>query len=454
MSRNPWRSRWPKTSTADAASATSLSERMARGLPERACEALARRTGFQRRKPRKISPFLLLRSLGALAFCARRSLETLALAIGALGGEPVSKQAVAKRLGAACVAFLREALFAAIASTAKFGRLRDGGVFRTFGRVLIQDSTSLSLSPRLAAAFPGSRNQSGKTQAGAKIQAIYDLLAEGFVRFAVTAFTRNDQAASKDMLRVARKGDLVLRDLGYFVLKDFAELHRRGVFYLSRLRGATVLLDARGRPFDLLRALRREGRLDVALRLGKAAKLSVRLVAAPLPVAVANERRRKARLNRDKRCRPDKARLALLGWEIFVTNVPATVWSSEEVCCVYGLRWRIEIIFKAWKSNLRFADLPAGSAHQVQAWLYARLLCVTVLQTFYGQLEQRLERRHGRALSLLRLTALLGESPDLIAPLTRTDEGLVLLERLLAKHCCYEKRRDRLNYAEVIRCLG
>lgn len=432
----------------------SLSRRLAGHLPERACEAWAKRTGFQRRAPRKISAFLLLRSLSALAFCTRCSLETLALVIGLLGGAPVSKQAVAKRLSDSCVAFLRQALLAAVASAAKFGRLRAGGVFKPFGRVLIQDSTSLSLPARLAAAFPGSRNQSGKTQAGAKIQAIYDLLAEGFVSFALTAFTRNDQSASADMLEVARPGDLVLRDLGYFVLKVFAELHRRGVFYLSRLRSDTALFDERDEPFDLLGALRREGRLDVALRLGRTRKLPVRLVAAPLPTSVANERRRKAKQNRDKRCRPNKERLELLGWEIFVTNVPATVWSSEAVCRVYGLRWRIETIFKAWKSNLRFADLPAGSAHQVQALLYARLLCITVFQTFYGQLEPRLLRGHGRSLSLLRLSAFLGEHHRLIVPLTRTAEGLELLEHLLAKHCCYDKRRDRLNHAEVMRCLG
>ena len=431
-----------------------LSRKIAERLPARTCRALAKKTGFQRREPRKITPALLLRSLGVLAFGARCSLETLASIIGLLGGQTVSKQAVAKRLSGSCVDFVRDALFATLGSVVGFARSRKSGVFESFGRVLIQDSTALQLSPRLAAAFPGSRNQSGKTHAIAKIQAVYDLLAERFVTFALTAFTRNDQAASPDILEVARPGDLVLRDLGYFVLSVFAGLHQRGIYFLTRLRYKVGLFDEEGRPFDLLKQLRRHGRLDVALRLGKRAKLPVRVVAVPLPRAVANARRRKARENRDKRCRPTQEHLQLLGWEIFVTNVPSQIWPPEVVGQVYGLRWRIETIFKAWKSNFHLADLPAGSAHQVQAVLYARLLSITVCHTFFGPLAEYFEHAYGRSLSLLRLTKFLLECHGQIALLTQTARGLDLLEQLIAKHCCYAKRRDRLNYMEELQCLG
>ena len=443
-----------KTPDVRALAVVDLSKAVVEHLSPCSCEAWAKRTGFQRREPRKITGALLLRSLGALAFRSRCSLETLACVIGSLGGQPVSKQAVAKRLDGSCVMFLRQALFAVLGSVAKFDRSRAGGVFERFRRVLIQDSTTLPLPAHLAAVFPGSRNQSGKTQAQAKIQAVYDLAAERFVTFALTPFTRNDQAASKDILAVARRGDLVLRDLGYFVLSVFARLHRRGVFFLTRLRQDVILLDEADRPWDLLRQLRRHGRLDVALLVGKKERLPLRLVAVPLPPSIADARRRRAKQNRDKRCRPGKKYLELLGWEIFITNVPPQVWSTEVACQVYGLRWRIETIFKAWKSHFRIADVTAGSAHQIQIMLYARLLAICLFQTFFGLLADHFHLVHRRSLSLLRLSAFLAQHHWIVAALTRTSDGLLLLEQLIAKHCCYAKRRDRLNYAETLQCLG
>ena len=64
--------------------------------------------------------------------------------------------------------------------------------------------------------------------------------------------------------------------------------------------------------------------------IGASQKLPVRLVAQMLPQEIAAERRRKAKANRDRRCKPSKASLTLLGWEIFITNVPRDIWSSND----------------------------------------------------------------------------------------------------------------------------
>jgi len=389
-----------------------------------------------------------------LAFCSKCSFNTLAATLGLLSGQPVSKQALAKRFTGSCVEFVRHALFCALGSVANVARARQSGAFECFGRVLIQDSTALQLHPRLASAFPGSRNQSNRKHAIAKIQATYDLLAERFVHFALTAFTRNDQAASQDILDLARPGDLILRDLGYFVLSVFTQLHQRGAFFLSRRRYQVALLNENGQPFELLWQLRRHGRLDTALFMGQKQRMPVRLIAVPLPQEQADARRRKAKQNRDRRAKPSKEYLALLGWEIFVTNVSAEIWSAETACQIYGLRWRIEIIFKAWKSHFRLADLPAGSDAQVQTMLYARLLFICIFQTFFGLMADYFLDAYGRSLSLLRLTCFMAEHHWLIAPLTKTTNGATLIEALILKHCCYDKRTHRSSYPEDLRCLS
>ena len=99
---------------------------------------------------------------------------------------------------------------------------------RSFERVLIADSTSIGLPKVLAPFFPGASNQTGSKQAQLKIQAYYDLRNESFVDFSLSSFRKNDQAASKDILAVAQPNDLILRDLGYFVLDVFKQLDQRG----------------------------------------------------------------------------------------------------------------------------------------------------------------------------------------------------------------------------------
>ena len=196
--------------------------------------------------------------------------------------------------------------------------------------------------------------------------------------FSLSGFNRNDQAAAPDVLAVAQAGDLVLRDLGYFVLATFQQIAQAGAFFLSRRRLDTNLRDARtGQPLDLLDTLKRQGRRDRQVWLGEA-QLPVRVVAVKLPAAVAAERRRKAKQNRDQRWQPSARYLALLSGAIFVTNMSREIWSAPTVAQVYGLRWRIETIFKAWKSHFRLTEVPCGTAAQLEAMIYGRLIFVTV----------------------------------------------------------------------------
>jgi Transposase DDE domain len=279
-----------------------------------------------------------------------------------------------------------------------------------FRRVLVQDSTTLALNSGLAAHFPGAANAHGDTRGLLKIQVLYDLLSQQFVAFGLSGFRRNDQAAAQDVLPELRPGDLVLRDLGYFVVENLSRIAQAGAFFLSRLRLDVGLFDPTSQQsFDLLGRLKRQGGFDGEVCLG-AARHRVRLVAVKLPEAVAAERRRKARQNRDRRCRPNARSLALLGWAIFVTNVSRKVWSSKTVAQVYGLRWRIETIFKTWKSHFRLTEVPRGSAAQLAAMIYARLIFVTMLAPLCAASPWRKgETTTASPLSLLKLAGLVAD---------------------------------------------
>jgi len=127
----------------------------------------------------------------------------------------------------------------------------------------------------------------------------------------------------------------------------------RGCCFISRLRLDVILSDpATGQPLQLLDLLHGKTLLDRPVLMGASGKLPVRLVTVKLPEQVAAKRRRERKNNRDKRLVYNARTKFLLGYEIFVTNVGEEQLDSSQVLSAYGLRWRIEILFKAYSDAL------------------------------------------------------------------------------------------------------
>ena len=425
-------------------------DRSVKSLP---LKKMARSSGFMRRKPRKIGPRLFLKAICLMALSPGASLSLAAALISLAGPKAVSRQGLWKRLGAASAAFVAEAARALMAAKSGAQTMIRAGVFASFRRVLVEDSTVLPLGASLAKAYPGGANQHGKKRAAAKVNAVYDLLQGAFVRFGLSPFTRNDQAGAPDILQMAGKGDLLLRDLGFFALPVFARLMEAGAFFVRRLRHGLWIADLDGNRLDLLRHLRRHGAFDAQVLLGKKEKLRVRLVAVRISKAAAAERRRRLRQNRDKRLHPTKEQLALLDWTLILTNVKADLWDAQTLCNVYRLRWRIEIWFKAWKSHLRMADLPNGSRGYVETLIWARLLLAVLLSALFTEIFWRADERPKRLPSLLKTTrfALLCLTH---AWMPRLDLSCARLERILQRLCAYDQRQDRQCFSEFLHKLG
>jgi hypothetical protein len=265
-------------------------------------------------------------------------------------------------------------------------------------------------------------------------------------------FTRNDRAAAVDILALARRGDLILRDLGYFSLKVFRSLDRLGAFFLSRCKHGLNFYDPQtGRKLHLARHLRAQPRLDWIVLVGEE-KVRLRLVAEPVSAAVANARRRLARRNRDQRLKPDRERLFLLGWNSFLTNVPAAVWPPKALFCVYRLRWRIEIIFKAWKSHLRFTQFNKRNELMVRLSVLTKLLFCLLAAKFSDTLEACGGRQ--RPVSLLRFARVLGRCACLFAAAVLRVTPEQWLAHQIREHIFYEKRPDRKNFCQLLKASG
>lgn len=408
-------------------------------------DRLARQTGFVRRAPKKLTPagFLLTACLFALQTCG--SLAAFAQLWAMLHQQTLSKQAVHKRCSAAAVAFLQAVLQALLLSliTRPDVPCRLGGVF---GRILIQDSTNLALPKKLAAFFPGPSNQSAQNQSSLKIQATFDLLHNQWVRFHLSPFICNDQSASPQIVEELQNNDLVIRDLGYLVLDVLKQIQQCGAYFLSRWRyGIEVLLSESGEKADLLKVFGASALWEGSVLLGKE-KLAARLIAVRLPEDLAAERRRKACRDRDRRLNHSPDYLQLLGWNIFITNVPQEVLAADLLIKLYELRWRIEIIFKAWKSHFNLDQISPGSAEQVLMIVLGRLIWISWFSVQFTELVSQKVN-----VSILKLADWWSKFAPLIFQANRTTPEL--LWNLITYYCKYEKRK-RPNFLEKCTSLG
>lgn len=413
---------------------------------------MAKQSAFRERSARKITAAALLAAICHLCIRTSPSCNDLAAHIARHTlGDP-SRQAVHLRLKDTFELFLDKLLAWIIARRCTPADKAPGiaKLFRGYSRVIIQDSTVLQLPDHLYAHFSGVRN-AHKSTCAARVQAVYDLITGSLLRFSIDAYSKNDRSAAPELS--LRNGDLVLRDRGYLTTDELRRHREAGADCIYRHQSGWIFLDPRTlEPIDLPALLRAHGSLDREVLLNDKQRTPVRLLAAPVSEETANLRRMRAK-QQTKGRNPSQAVLFLMGWTIFITTVTAEKADFATILGLYGLRWRIEIIFKAWKSHARFDHLHRLSRQQVLILLKARLLLLAACANFlHAELASRVWNGFARRLSLLKFMR------HLCADINHIFEALECLDPqapghdtflgYLARYCSYDKRKKRLNYEE------
>ncbi|MFQ5606227.1 MAG: IS4 family transposase [bacterium] len=334
-------------------------------------------------------------------------------------------------------------------------------LFKAFGRAFLEDSTCVKLPSVLAEFFPGNYNHKDKDKgATARVQLRLELKSGEYTHLALQGFRDNDQKFSSDIVLTLRPGDLVLRDMGYCVLWVFRLIMQQEAFFVSRFRYATNVYDAdSGKQIDLhkkLRSLRHQGGnvLDTPVLIGQKEKLPVRLVAIKAPPQVEQQRKRKAEKDRNKKTNHSQEYMELLGWTIFITNVPTEVFTPEQLLLAYGFRWRIEIVFKCWKSKFDFAHLFDKKQSMTPARavisFYLLLIWLTLFfSKWYNFFLLAVFKAKQKWLSLFKFADFVKEHfEDLLL-----GSNLNEFVSFLARYCTYGKRKQISNFMEKLYLL-
>lgn len=325
-----------------------------------------------------------------------------------------------------------------------------------FGSVYLEDSTCINLPSYLHKFFPGAFSTTGKA-ATAKIQLRQELKTGAYANLELQNFRDNDQKFAPNILGTLQSNDLVIRDLGYWVLAVFRQIIAIKAFFISRLRFGVNLYDCQtDQKIDLpklLRKSRRNGQLimDIELKVGKKAQLKTRVVAIKCPGNVTRKKRNAARKNRSAKANHSKDYFELLGWTLLFTNVPKEVLSAKQLLQIYGYRWRIEIIFKCWKSHFKIDQLFNGhtklTKEQVEITFYLFLVWLTLFfAKMYTFFLIEVYTKKQKILSLMKFAKFVNEHfSDLLS-----DPDSEYWINHFAYFCSYNRRNDRLNFCEQV----
>ena len=371
-------------------------------------EKTARRTGFVKRTSKITGKVFLALVTFGLWSDAKTTLAQLAAKVTQLETPiQVSAEAIHQRMNKRAVAFLKDLIRQALAKVQALDYVCENHLFDFFSQVYIADSTGFGLPERLKNLFAGSGGSASK--AGAKIQLVWEYKRSIFAHFALTPWNIPDQKYVDHVVALAQKGCLFIFDLGYFKLKAFAHVVSVHAYFLSRLNHKVNIFEgiASHLPIlDLVNLLKTftGNIIEKQVFIGTKERISCRLIAVRVPEQIVNQRRRDARKSAKKKgYTPSKSHLELLRWNLFITNVPCEVWSSETVVKVYPIRWQIEIIFKSWKSCCHLAAINTKKKESVLCYLYGRMLLVLLNYALYPQVRTTLWLKRQRELSVVKM---------------------------------------------------
>ena len=355
-------------------------------------ESIARETNLIQRTSRKFNaPGFLMAMLQSVTK-GDTSLNHIVMHLASFVPRGMTRQAMFQRFGPSSSEFL----LAVIQSVLK---LRHPAVIDTlrnapFARVIVEDSTVISMAKSNAPNFPNNGNGRYET-AGCKCLLTLDLLHGKALDFQLHAARESDQSLAFETADRCRKGDLIVRDMGFFSIDSLRQIGSRKAFWISRMPASTSLRSESGKPLEKLLAHAKGDIMDLPAQVGRDG-LPCRLIAIRLDPrrAEANRRHIRAEAKR-RRVTTCKETLLRAGWRILVTNVGTDLLDAQKISDIYSLRWSIEIKFRAFKQSCQLSRglMHRSGHHHIEAMVLSAMLYQLLTIHLHARLARRSEFR-------------------------------------------------------------
>ncbi len=243
------------------------------------------------------------------------------------------------------------------------------GFIEGFTEVIAGDASVVQVHKSLAWKWKGTGSD-----AAVKVHTLIRALTGELLRYSITAETRPECRVFG--IGHWARGALFLLDRGYSAAALWWRIHRVGGFFVTRLKKSfhAVIVEVnpghRGsrqkalgtKVWDLMKG-RQGGRIDVMCRF----TVKVRPYGKARGRRFEHHFRVVAVWNKvDKR------------YQIYVTNVPPSRFTAEQVAAAYRLRWTVERFYVAAKSGMGLDKITSRKPHIVETLLRAALLHTTL----------------------------------------------------------------------------
>ncbi|TLX78188.1 IS4 family transposase [Labilibacter sediminis] len=397
-------------------------------LSEDKVEELAKESGFVKRSSlidgKKFLDLLVSNSTKGTLL----SLEDLARHFEASYGESISKQGLDERFNAQAVCFLKSILDKLVGQ--QLNITEANGSSSHFSSCRLRDSTRFGLPQEYRSVYKG-HGGATNTQSMISIQYEFDLLTGNQVDIQLTSGCRNDQEDTKESIKNVKKGELLVRDLGYVTTTYMSEIIKREAFFLNRLPSQVNLYDPHSKQLvDLKKIYKKLKRYDlpymeVDVLVGKKAQLPCRLVVSVCEEKAAQKRLKKTTKNtKSIGCKVSEETKLRSQLNLYITNVPKNKIQAQDIYKIYSMRWQIELIFKAWKSIVNIDKVKKMKIHRFECVLLSGLIWVLANWKIFQVADKWLSKqsKKQKTLSIWKYYKFISEFPDKICKIIQAKE--------------------------------
>jgi len=355
---------------------------LTRILPRRTLEKAAEAVGLTQRK-RKVQVHALFWAL-VLGFGAggKRTIAGLRRAFQRATDLDLAPSAFYDRFTVALVRFLKHLVGYVLVQVSEPQRqLR--GLLKDFHDLVMTDSTVIRLHDLLERAFAACRTN--HTLAALKLHTVLSVNGAGPRSVKITA----ERVHDGPVFGVGEwvRDRLLLFDLAYFRFQLFSRIQHHGGYFIVRLKkSANPLIIAANRKWRGHSVPIVGERVNTVL--GRLMRKTLDVV-----VEVAFKQRVYAGVRHKGRA---QFRLVAVRdpltheYHAYLTNIPPTRLTPEEIAQIYAARWIIELFFRELKVRYRIDDVPSRKRVVVEALIYTALITFAVSRLLLATLRKKL----------------------------------------------------------------
>lgn len=345
-------------------------------------EAIAKKTGFQKRSGGKIDPWVFV-DIVVLLYNNHKddTLDNLCLKVSDRYKIDIKKQSLDERFSSSAADFLEEVL-KHILELQLSTSIPMSPVLDNFTKVKIKDSTEFKGYSKNEDDYVGF-NSPG-TKSCFQIQFEFDLKTCKVEDLCLTSGNNSDQTDAKETMESILPGELLIRDLGYISQQMLNYINAKGATYLNKIKKNIPLFTDSGTELSYHHILQKikKGSLELweeELYVGKETDHKSRVIIVPVPEKVYRERIKEIKANKKGKeiSKEERARARL---NVLITNADEAELPAKVAVELYRIRWQIELEFKSWKSCAKLACLKDTKTPRTECYILGKLIWLVLVK--------------------------------------------------------------------------